>query len=423
MPEEIVETAEEAIVDTYVLASLWAWPLILLAVAIFVGWAVHAVLWRALGRMLRRSSWWRQALGRARNPARLAIILLAVSVGVSASGLSMEFQDAVVRTISVIMIGLLGWTAILLTNLFTDRLMRGHRLETEDGEDNVRARKVVTQIRVLRRTANILIFLVAASFVLLTFDGVRQYGVSLFASAGVAGLAVGFEGYVIGNAALMVAGMVVGSAGTLLTLLMAKAMNRSVSNVLFSNFGAAGGEGEGEIQGSMKPIDAGDAGINMRYASKVIIAPGYGLAVAQAQHKLYEFVKLLQDADVEVKFAIHPVAGRLPGHMNVLLAEAKVPYDIVMEMDEINEDFPETDVAIVIGSNDIVNPAAEEDPNSPIAGMPILDVEKAATVLFVKRSLSPGYAGVDNPLFYAEGTMMLFSDAKKMAEEVVQALG
>ena len=192
MPEEIVETAEEAIVDTYMLASLWAWPLILLAVAIFVGWAVHALLWRALARMLRRSSWWRQALARARNPARLAIILLAVSVGVSASGLPMEFQDAVARTISVIMIGLLGWTAILLTNLFTDRLIRGHRLETEDGEDNVHGRKVVTQVRVLRRTTNILIFIIAAASVLLTFDGVRQHGVSLFASAGVAGLAVGF---------------------------------------------------------------------------------------------------------------------------------------------------------------------------------------------------------------------------------------
>ena len=180
------------------------------------------------------------------------------------------------------------------------------------------------------------------------------------------GLAVGFEGYVLQNPALMIAGMVVGSAGTLLTLLMAKAMNRSVSNVIFSNFGPAGDEVQGEIKGSQKPAEAGDAAINMRYASKVIIAPGYGLAVAQAQHKLYEFVKLCQDAGVDVKFAIHPVAGRMPGHMNVLLAEAGVPYDIIYDMEDINAEFKEADVAIVIGANDTVNPAARTNKSSPI---------------------------------------------------------
>ncbi|MES0873056.1 NAD(P)(+) transhydrogenase (Re/Si-specific) subunit beta [Sinimarinibacterium thermocellulolyticum] len=236
------------------------------------------------------------------------------------------------------------------------------------------------------------------------------------------GLAVGFEGYVIGNAALMVAGMVVGSAGTLLTLLMAKAMNRSVSNVLFSNFGAAGAEGQGEIKGSMKPIDAGDAGINMRYASKVIIAPGYGLAVAQAQHKLYEFVKLLQDAGVEVKFAIHPVAGRMPGHMNVLLAEAGVPYDIIYDMDDINNEFKEADVAIVIGANDTVNPAARTNKSSPIYGMPILNVDQAKQVYVVKRGQGKGYSGVENELFFADNTNMVYGDAQKVMVAMIQAV-
>jgi NAD(P) transhydrogenase subunit beta len=236
------------------------------------------------------------------------------------------------------------------------------------------------------------------------------------------GLAVGFEGYVLNNPALMIAGMVVGSAGTLLTLLMAKAMNRSVANVLFSNFGAVGDEQQGEIQGSMRPVDAGDAGINMRYASKVIIAPGYGLAVAQAQHKLYEFVKLLQDAGVEVKFAIHPVAGRMPGHMNVLLAEAGVPYDIIYDMEDINGEFKEADVAIVIGANDTVNPAARTNKSSPIYGMPILNVDQAKQVYVVKRGQGKGYSGVENELFYADNCNLVYGDAQKVMVAMIQAV-
>jgi NAD(P) transhydrogenase subunit beta len=236
------------------------------------------------------------------------------------------------------------------------------------------------------------------------------------------GLAVGFEGYVLNNPALMIAGMVVGSAGTLLTLLMAKAMNRSVANVLFSNFGAAGGDEQGEIKGSMKPVDAGDAGINMRYASKVIIAPGYGLAVAQAQHKLFEFVKLIQDAGVEVKFAIHPVAGRMPGHMNVLLAEAGVPYDIIYDMEDINAEFKEADVAIVIGANDTVNPAARTNKSSPIYGMPILNVDQAKQVYVVKRGQGKGYSGVENELFFADNTNMVYGDAQKVMVQMIQAV-
>jgi NAD(P) transhydrogenase subunit beta len=236
------------------------------------------------------------------------------------------------------------------------------------------------------------------------------------------GLAVGLEGYVLNNPALMIAGMVVGSAGTLLTLLMAKAMNRSVGNVIFSNFGATGDEAQGEIKGTMKAAEASDAAANMRYASKVIIAPGYGLAVAQAQHKLYEFVKLLQEQGVDVKFAIHPVAGRMPGHMNVLLAEAGVPYDIIHDMEDINGEFKEADVAIVIGANDTVNPAARTNKSSPIFGMPILNVDQAKQVYVIKRGQGKGYSGVENELFFADNTGLVYGDAQQVMVKMIQAL-
>ena len=236
------------------------------------------------------------------------------------------------------------------------------------------------------------------------------------------GLAVGMEGFVLQNPALMIAGMVVGSAGTLLTLLMAKAMNRSVSNVIFSNFGVVGDEGQGDIKGSQKPAEAGDAAVQMRYASKVIIAPGYGLAVAQAQHKLYEFVKLLQDKGVEVKFAIHPVAGRMPGHMNVLLAEAGVPYDIIFDMEDINQEFATADVAVVVGANDTVNPAARTNKSSPIYGMPILNVDLAKQVYVIKRGQGKGYSGVENELFFRDNCNLVYGDAQKVLVSMIQAV-
>jgi H+-translocating NAD(P) transhydrogenase subunit beta len=236
------------------------------------------------------------------------------------------------------------------------------------------------------------------------------------------GLAVGFEGYVLQNPALMIAGMVVGSAGTLLTLLMARAMNRSVANVIFSNFGVVGDEQQGEIKGSMKAAEASDAAVNMRYASKVIIAPGYGLAVAQAQHKLYEFVKLLVDAGVDVKFAIHPVAGRMPGHMNVLLAEAGVPYDMIYDLEDINDEFKEADVAIVIGANDTVNPAARTNKSSPIYGMPILNVDQAKQAYVIKRGQGKGYSGVENELFFADNCSMVYGDAQKVMVAMIHAV-
>jgi NAD(P) transhydrogenase subunit beta len=236
------------------------------------------------------------------------------------------------------------------------------------------------------------------------------------------GLAVGLEGFVLQNPALMIAGMVVGAAGMLLTLLMAKAMNRSVSNVLFTNFGSAVKQKQGDINGSLKPVDAGDAGIFMRYASTVIIVPGYGLAVAQGQQKLYEFVKLLQSAGVGVKFAVHPVAGRMPGQMDVLLAEAGVPYDLIFQLEDINDDFANTDVALVIGANDVVNPAARTDKSSPIFGMPILNADKAKKVYVVKRGEGKGYAGIVNALFYGDNCDMVYGDAQAVLIKMIEAV-
>jgi len=236
------------------------------------------------------------------------------------------------------------------------------------------------------------------------------------------GLAVGFEGYVLGNPAMMIAGIVVGSAGTLLTQLMARAMNRPISNVLFSNFGD-GGDGEAaEVSGSMKEIDATDVSVMMAFAEKVIIIPGYGMAVAQAQHKVWEMTKQLQDRGVSVKFAIHPVAGRMPGHMNVLLAEAGVPYDIIYDLDEINDEFPTTDVVLVIGANDVVNPAARNDPSSPIHGMPILNADYAKNVIVVKRGKGTGFSGIENHLFFADNTRMLYGDGQAVANDLVASI-
>ena len=233
------------------------------------------------------------------------------------------------------------------------------------------------------------------------------------------GLAVGFEGIALSQPALMVAGTVVGAAGTLLTQLMAKAMNRSLANVLFGAFGAV--EQESEIEGEMKEIGLEDAAALMAYASKVIIVPGYGMAVAQAQHKIKELMDELEKRGVEVKFAIHPVAGRMPGHMNVLLAEAGVPYDKLFDLDDINPEFETADVALVIGANDVVNPAARRE-GSPLYGMPILDVDKAKNVIVIKRGRGKGFAGIENELFYMPNTRMLFGDAKDVVTKLVQAI-
>jgi NAD(P) transhydrogenase subunit beta len=240
------------------------------------------------------------------------------------------------------------------------------------------------------------------------------------------GWAAAATGFMLSNDLLIVTGALVGSSGAILSYIMCRAMNRRFLAVIAGGFGTEGGaaaaKGGAQPAGEVVPISAPETAELLREAKNVVVVPGYGMAVAQAQHTVFEITKHLREKGVNVRFGIHPVAGRMPGHMNVLLAEAKVPYDIVLEMDELNEDFPETDVAMVIGANDIVNPAAQDEPTSPIAGMPVLEVWKAKTSIVMKRSMASGYAGVDNPLFYKENNRMLFGDAKKMLDEVLVAL-
>ena len=238
------------------------------------------------------------------------------------------------------------------------------------------------------------------------------------------GLSAAAAGLALNNTAMIVAGMIVGASGSILTNLMAVAMNRSIPAIVFGSFGGTddvGGPAGGD-QGPVKATSAADAAIQMAYANQVIVVPGYGLAVAQAQHAVKEMADLLESKGVEVKFAIHPVAGRMPGHMNVLLAEADVEYDSMKEMDDINGEFPRTDVTLVIGANDVTNPAARTDPSSPIYGMPILNVDQSRSVIVLKRSMSSGYAGIENPLFFGATTSMLFGDAKKSVGEVIEEL-
>jgi NAD(P) transhydrogenase subunit beta len=245
--------------------------------------------------------------------------------------------------------------------------------------------------------------------------------ISLLNSA--SGLAASAAGFVIESNALIISGALVGAAGLILTNIMVKAMNRTIADVLFSAFGGdAGAAAADDGDKVTRRATADDLALTMGYAEHVIVVPGYGLAVAQAQHAMRELAGLLEARGVEVRYAIHPVAGRMPGHMNVLLAEADVDYDLLFDLDDINGDFPRTDVALVVGANDVVNPSARDDASSPIYGMPILDVDKARNVIVIKRSLAPGFAGIDNPLFYNENTLMFFADAKKGLTDIISAV-
>lgn len=273
---------------------------------------------------------------------------------------------------------------------------------------------------VLETTTLIAFFIVALilGIVLTTPIGGADMPVVISLLNAFTGLAVGLEGYVLGNPALIIAGIVVGASGTLLTQLMSKSMNRPITNIIFTPITGEARAGEA-ITGTMKEASAMDAAAMMRFAQKVVIVPGYGMAVAGAQHKVWEMAKLLQEAGVEVKFAIHPVAGRMPGHMNVLLAEAGVPYDMIFDLEEINEEFSQADVALVIGANDVVNPSARTDKSSPIYGMPILNVDHAQNVIVNKRGKGTGYSGIENALFYGENTRLLYGSAQQAIADVI----
>ena len=265
--------------------------------------------------------------------------------------------------------------------------------------------------------------LLGAMFVLPIGGGDMPVVISILNS--LTGLAAALTGFVLHNQMLVVAGVLVGASGTLLTLLMSTAMNRSVANVLFGAFGAASSDAAGQaaaVARTVRQTTPEDTAIALAYARSVVVVPGYGLAVAEAQHTVRELATDLEKRGVDVKYAIHPVAGRMPGHMNVLLAEANVPYDQLLEMDQVNGQFPQTDVVLVVGANDVVNPAARDDPSSPIYGMPILDVDRARNIIVLKRSMGHGFAGIDNALFYHEKTRMLFGDARKSLTEIEQAL-
>jgi len=368
----------------------------------------------------------------------LAAVLVAISAYYSPDSFGLgTFQD--IKTASIIEMGLgvsigaITFTGSIIAFMKLQGLMSGSPI-TFPGQHYLNALLGILIISligylIVNQSTQIFWMLIVVSlligFLIIIPIGGADMPVVISMLNSYSGWAAAGIGFTLENTALIITGALVGSSGAILSYIMCKGMNRSFLNVILGGFGTDSTSSNKKEKTEQKPVKSGnaeDAAFLMKNASSVIIVPGYGMAVAQAQHALREMVDRLKKNDVKVSYAIHPVAGRMPGHMNVLLAEANVPYDEVFELDDINNNFANTDVAYVIGANDVTNPVAKTDPKSPIFGMPVLDVEKCKSVLFVKRSMSPGYAGVDNELFYRDNTLMLFADAKKMTEDIVKHL-
>lgn len=421
-----------AIVTTLLLARPSFGGLVLIILGIAIGGGIGAVIARriAMTAMPQLVAAFHSLIGLAAVLVAAAAIYSPHSFGIGEVG-QIHGQALIEMSIGVA-IGAITFTGSIIAFLKLDGRMSGKPIMLPGRHviNAALAAAIVILIAVLTNTESHFVFwlivilaLVFGVLIIIPIGGADMpVVVSMLNSY--SGWAAAGIGFTLGNLALIITGALVGSSGAILSYIMCKGMNRSFISVILGGFGgdvAAAGSGEVE-QRPVKQGSADDAAFIMKNASKVIIVPGYGMAVAQAQHALREMADKLKAEGVEVKYAIHPVAGRMPGHMNVLLAEANVPYDEVFELEDINSEFATADVAFVIGANDVTNPAAKTDPQSPIFGMPILDVDKAGTVLFIKRGMGSGYAGVENELFFRDNTMMLFADAKKMVESIVKAL-